>query len=220
MNVADLLKKPMRGNLFAPDAYVQGDFESGLMETRTGSRLMALPALLLESIYEALEEETGQAGSLVLYNCGRWWGKNFYRRFASEVTEYYGQPLAEMEMIVFVQCLKECWKTYGNGVIDLDFSRYDNGFIVVKIWRSPFAYAAPPSKAPVCFAEAGILSAFFSQLTDKDLGCVQTSCESQGSDCNRFIIGLSERLKSVSAHLEEGHDHDTIIERLCSNQRE
>lgn len=219
MNVADLLNKPMPGNFFAPDAYVLGDFESGLIESRGGSRLMALPALLLKSIYIALEKETGQATPMVLYNCGRWWGKNFYRRFESEVSDYYGQPLAEMEMIQFVQCLKQCWKTYGQGVIDLDFDYYDQGFIVVKIRNSPFADAAPPSNGPVCFAEAGILSAFFSQLTGKELGCVQTSCESQGAEFNHFIIGLSERIKPVSVWLDEGQSHSTVLEHLCETQR-
>lgn len=44
ISVADLVReKPLKGNYFAPSAYVQGDFELGLLETRLGSRLIALP---------------------------------------------------------------------------------------------------------------------------------------------------------------------------------
>ena len=216
--VADLLKdRPLPGNYFAPDAYVQGDFELGLIENRQGARLLALPEPLLQAIYAGLEQEIGQAAGLVLFNCGSWWGKNFYRRFGEEVSEYYGKPLAQMEMVEFLQCLKQCWKTYGWGTIDLDLNYYQQGFLVVKVWNSAFAEAIPSENRPLCFLEAGILSAFFSQLTGRDLHCVQTSCESMGAECNHFLLGLSGRLKPAEAWLEEGQDHATIMERLCQS---
>ncbi|MBR8827940.1 MAG: 4-vinyl reductase [Gomphosphaeria aponina SAG 52.96 = DSM 107014] len=215
ISVADLVKdSKLPGNYFAPDAYVQGDYELGLMENRKGSRLLALPDTLLQAIYAGLEAEIGQAGGVVLFNCGRWWGKNFYRRFNEEVNEYYGKPLTQMEMVEFLECLKQCWKTHGWGVLDLDFNYYQQGFLVAQVKNSPFAATAPEGKKPVCFAEAGILSAFFSQLTGKDLHCIQTACESMGAECNYFVMGVSDRLKAAEAWLEEGQDHSTIMERL------
>ncbi len=67
----------------------------------------------------------------------------------------------------------------------------------------------------MCFVEAGILSAFFSQLSGRELHCVQTSCESMGTECNRFVLGLSERLKPAESWVEENLDHAAIMERLC-----
>ena len=215
--VADLLKDlSLPGNYFAPDAYVQGDYEFGLIENRKGARLLALPEVLLQGIYAGLEEEVGSAAGLVLFKCGRSWGKNFYRRFALEVSEYYGKAIAQMEMVELLQCLKQCWKTHGWGTIDLDMNYYQQGFLIVKIWDSAFAVAAESGKRPMCFAEAGILSAFFSQLTGQDLHCVQTSCESMGAECNHFILGLAERIKPAEAWLEEQQDHATIMERLVN----
>jgi hypothetical protein len=218
IDVAELVKEPFVGNYFAPDAYIQGDIESGLIESRRGSRLLALPEPLLEGIYAALENELGQGSGLVLFNCGRWWGKNFYRRFAEDVQEYYGKSLAKMEMVEFLQCLKQCWKTHGWGILNVDLDYYYQGFLVVEVWNSAFIKAAPSGNSPMGFAEAGILSAFFSQLTGRDLHCVQTSCESMGAVSNHFIIGLSERIKPAQAWLEEEQDHDTIMERLCRSQ--
>jgi uncharacterized protein len=220
ITVADLLKDgPLPGNYFAPDAYVQGDYESGLIENRKGTRLIALPEVLLQSIYAGLEKEVGQASGIVLANCGRWWGKNFYRRFVEELSEYHGRPLAEMQMVEFIQCLKQCWKTYGWGTIELNLDFYQQGFLVVKIWNSAFAQSAPKGgKTPVCFAEAGILGAFFSQLTGRTLNAVQTTCESLGAECNHFVLGLPERLQPVTPWLEEGHDHATIMKRLASSK--
>lgn len=214
--IADLLKdQRLPGNYFATDAYIKGDFEAGLIENRRSDRLLALPETLIQAIYAGIEKETGQAAGVVLFNCGRWWGKNFYARFVEEVSDYYGKALAEMEMVEFLQCLNQCWKTHGWGTFDFDMSYYQQGFLVVKIWNSPFAQQALQGNRPVCFLEAGILSAFFSQLTGRQLHCVQTSCESLAADCNHFILGLPERLKPVPAWLDEGHKHESVMAQLC-----
>jgi predicted hydrocarbon binding protein len=207
INIADLLKQPrLPGNYFASDAYVRGDLELGLLENRRGDRLIALPETLIK---------TGQASRLVLFNCGRWWGKNFYVRFCEEVSEYYSQPVSEMEMVEFLQSLQQCWKTHGWGTFEFDPSYSEQGFLIVKIANSLFAKTAPKSKRPACFLEAGILSSFFSQLTGRELHCLQTSCESLGSDCNRFILGLRDRLQPADSMVEEGQAHEAIISQLC-----
>ncbi|GBF82304.1 V4R domain-containing protein [Aphanothece sacrum] len=219
IDIANLIQdNPVKGNYFSPDAYVQGDFEFGLLENRSGSRLLALPETLLQALYAALENELGQGSGVALFSCGLWWGKSFYRRFAEEVGKYYGKPLASMEMIEFLQCLKQCWKTHGWGTLEIDFKYYQQGFLLAKIINSPFAQFAPQNKRPMCFFEAGILSAFLSEITEEKLHCIQTSCESMGADCNDFVIGIAERINPASAWLEEGHDHGTIMELLCRNQ--
>ncbi|MBW4519596.1 MAG: 4-vinyl reductase [Scytolyngbya sp. HA4215-MV1] len=217
ISVADLLiDNRIPGNYFASDAYIQGDLEMGLLENRRGDRLLALPDTFLQAIYSGLEKETGQATRLVLFNCGRWWGKNFYTRFREEVTDYYGTSLADMPMVDFLQCLQQCWVTYGWGRIELDHSYQNRGFLVIQIWNSPFAHHAPRQNRPVCFLETGALSSFFSQLTSKDLGCVQTSCESMGSDCNRFVLGLTNRMAATEAMVEEGLEHAAIMQKICA----
>jgi uncharacterized protein len=120
-------------------------------------------------------------------------------------------------MVEFLQCVKQCWKTHGWGVLDVDFEYYQKGYLVVKLENSAFAAAAPSGKQPMCFFEAGILAAFFGQLTGRNLHCIQTACESMGAEFNYFILGLPERLEAVEAWREEGQDHRTIVERLCVN---
>ncbi|MBW4489969.1 MAG: 4-vinyl reductase [Trichocoleus desertorum ATA4-8-CV12] len=217
ISVADLLiDNRIPGNYFATDAYVQGDLELGLLENRRGDRLLALPETLIQGIYAGLDKETGQATRLVLMNCGRWWGKNFYARFCEELNDYYGTALADMAMVEFLQSLQQCWLTHGWGKIDLDQSHQNRGFLVVEIVNSPFAQHAPKLNRPVCFLEAGILSSFFSQLTNKELYCVQTTCESMGADRNRFLLGLAKRLEPVEVMVENQVDHETIMQKLCA----
>lgn len=218
IDIAELVKdRPIQGNYFSPDIYVQGDVELGLLENRSGARLLALPEVLIQGLYAGLEHELGSGSSVVLYACGKWWGKGFYRRFVQEISDYYEKPMEQMEMVEFLECFKQCWKTHGWGVCNLDMKYYQQGFLVIKVENSPFAEAAPQQERRSCDIEAGILSAFFSQLTKQDLQCVQTTCESLGGDNNTFVLGLGERLKAVEAWLEEGHDHATIMELLCRN---
>lgn len=215
ISVADLLiNNRIPGNFFAFDAYVRSDLEMGLLENRQGDRLLALPDTFIQAIYSGLDRETGQAARLVLFNCGRWWGKSLYTRFCEQLTEYYDQAVADMPMIEFLQSLQQCWLTHGWGKIDLDQTYQNRGFLVVKIWNSPFAKHAPQWDQPACFLEAGVLSAFFSQLTGRELHCVQTTCESLGADCNRFILALPKRLEPAET-MVTNLDHDTIMQQLC-----
>lgn len=215
ISVADLLNNNrLPGNYFATDAYVRGDLEMGLLENRRGERLLALPQTLIQGIYAGLEKETGQAARLVLMNCGRWWGKNFYARFCEQITEYYEIPAANMPMVEFLQCLQQCWITHGWGKIELEQTYQHRGFLVVKIWNSPFAKLAPQWGYPVCFLEAGILASFFSQLVGRELHCIQTTCESLGADCNRFVLGLPKRLEPAETMITN-LDHDSIMQQLC-----
>ncbi len=217
ISVADLLiDNRIPGNYFAIDVYVRSDMELGLLENRRGDRLIAMPETLLQAIYSGLDKETGQASRLVLYNCGRWWGKNFYARFCEELSDYYKNTLAEMAMVEFVQCLQQCWKTHGWGKIYLDNSEYRQEFLMVKIVNSPLAAHGPKGDRPVCFMEAGVLSSFFSQLTGKELECIQTSCESLGAEGNHFVLGLEERLQPVSEMVEKKIEHAEIMQKLVN----
>jgi predicted hydrocarbon binding protein len=218
ISVADLLtNNRIPGNFYASDVYVRGDLEMGLLENRQGDRLLAIPETLIQAIYSGLDKETGQASRLVLFNCGKWWGHSFYTRFCEQISSYYGTPLANMPMVEFLQALQECWIAHGWGKIDLDQTYQQRGFLVIKIWNSAFARLAPRQNQPACYLEAGILASFFSQLTGKELNCVQTSCESMGADCNRFLLGLPQRLEPVET-MVTNLDHDAIMQQLCQSR--
>ncbi|MEO0928671.1 MAG: V4R domain-containing protein [Cyanobacteria bacterium J06643_13] len=215
INVTDLITEvAIPGNYFAPQSYLQGDFESGLLENRQGRRLLALPDTLLRGLYSGLNAELGSATGVVLYNCGKKWGKNFFRRFSEEVNNYYQKPVAAMEMIELIQCLKQCWKAHGWGNIEPNFTEYQQGLLQVEVKHSAFAKAIASPEQPGCHIEAGLLSAFFSELSGAELYCLQTTCESMGADSNLFILGLEKRLQTAVAMVEQGQTHTAIMQNL------
>ncbi len=215
ISVADLIKENrVPSNFFDYNAYVKGDLEIGLLENRRGDRLIAIPDTLISSLYAGLAKETGQASRLVLFNCGKWWGKNFYTRFTESLEEYYSQSLAEMDMITFIQSLKECWLTHGWGKFEFDPEYQAQGFVFVKTYNSPYVRAIAGNTLPTGYLEAGILTSFFTRLTGRELLAVQTTCESLGANCNTYIIGLPARLQIVDSFLAEGLTHETILQRV------
>lgn len=218
ISIADLLVQPrLPGHYYSSQAYVQGDLEMGLLENRRGDRLLAIPSPLIEAIYSGLLRETGQAAGMVLFNCGRWWGKNFYIRFRDEVTDYYEKPLVDMSMADFLHCLKDCWATYGWGTLEFDQMHHQRGFIILRTTNSAFANSAPVDyKVPACSLESGVLSAFFSQLVGRDLHTIQTTCESLGDTCNTFIVGTRSRLDAVEPMIEKRDSHDSVMAALCA----
>ena len=218
IDVADLISEPkIPGNYFAPKTYVCGDFESGLIENRQGMRLLALPDTLIRGLYAGLTSELGSASGLVLYNCGRKWGKNFFRRFSEEVSSYYERPIVELETIELIQCLKQCWKAHGWGLLEPNFDDYQQGFLTIQVTNSAFVSAIADPQQPSCFIEAGLLSAFFSELAATELYCLQTECESLGANTNRFILGLAKRLKQAESMVAAGQTHTAIIQSLTAN---
>ena len=215
ISVADLLADDrLPGNYFSKDLYIKGTLELGLLENRRGDRLLALPNALLESIVQGLNNETGQATRFVLRNCGLWWGKNFYARFCEELSEYYGKSVADLSMVEFTQALKECWRTHGWGNFHLNTSYQSYGYLVVEIQNSPFTAHSLQPNQPSGALEAGVLQAFFKQLTGRELACEQTSCESLGAERNCFVLALENRLRAVEALVQEGQSHDAIMQIL------
>ncbi|MBD1844637.1 4-vinyl reductase [Cyanobacteria bacterium FACHB-63] len=215
ISVSDLLVRDrLPANYYASDVYVRGDLEMGLLESRRGDRLLSLPETLIQGVYSGLNKETGQASRLVLFNCGRWWGKNFFNRFRDEMSDYYGVPLVDMPMADFLQALKQCWITYGLGKLSLDQTYHDRGFLIVETTNSPFARLAIDPELPSCHLEAGMFAAIFSQLADRELHCVQTRCESLGAASNLFVVGLQKRLEQAESLVEKQLDHESILPRL------
>jgi uncharacterized protein len=217
ISVADLvIGKRIPGNYYAPNSYMRGELEMGLLENRRGDRLMALPHTLIQAIYVGLEKETGAASRLVLFNCGRRWGKHFFNRFRDEITDYYGQALVDMSMAQFLQALQGCWATYGWGKLEFDQSYQERGWILIQTRNSAFARQVENAKQPVCNLEAGILAAFLSELGGQELHCLQTACESMGAEQNQFVIGLPDRLEPAQLWVDQLMPHDEIMRRLVA----
>jgi hypothetical protein len=146
------------GNYFASDLYVRGFDRTGAARKSPG-RSPAGHSLIpcCRLFIQGLDKETGQASKMVLYNCGRWWGKNFYARFCEELNDYHSQPVANLSMAEFLLSLQQCWKTHGWGQIQARYGlSRSKGFCALKSGIHPLLPSAPQGQAPSGDLERGM----------------------------------------------------------------
>lgn len=185
-------------NYFSPRAYVQSDPASGLLSTRKGMRLIAIPEMLIDSIHETLLEEVGEAASMAFYTFGSSWGRSFYERTRKEVEVYYQSAIAQMNASEYFAIVQELWGVHGLGKIMVDFSTAKEGLLVVTIENSGISKVNTKARSKsfnskFFSTEAGFLGGWFSAFTRQDLSAYATKCD--------FIQGRTQYLVGAKSHI-------------------
>jgi uncharacterized protein len=186
-------------NCFTPKGYVKSHPASGLLSTRNGNRLIAVPEVLLRSIPKALREEAGEASYLALYTFGDNWGKTFCNRVMQDMVMYHRQPILETIASEFFVNVQEAWAVHGLGRPSVDFRLAERGLLVVSISNSGIggeAAIAADASYRTFSLEAGFLAGWFSALTDKQL----KACASNWSDAPaslEFLVGSVSHIESI-----------------------
>ena len=198
---------PIPTNCFSPKGYVKSNPASGLLATRHGDRLIAIPEVLLRSISKTLRVETGEASYLALYTFGDSWGKNFGDRMIQDTIKYYRQPILETLATEFFVNVQAAWAVHGLGKPSIDFSLAERGLLVVTIANSgidsgktldnTFSYRS-------FSLEAGFLAGWFSTLTGNKLrACASNWLNAPTS--MQFLVGSISHIESIErSHLQVG----------------
>lgn len=194
-------------NCFTPKGYVKSNPATGLLASRYGDRLIAVPELLLRSIPKALRAEAGEASYLALYTFGDNWGKTFCRRIMQDTVKYYRQPILATIAAEFFVNIQEAWAVHGLGRPEVDFRLAERGLLVVSIANSGIGGDAPIAADATYRSfslEAGFLAGWFSALTDKQLkACASNWSEAPAS--LEFLVGSVAHIESIErSHLELG----------------
>jgi uncharacterized protein len=204
-------------NCFTPKGYVKSHPASGLLSTRHGDRLIAVPELLLRSIPKVLREEAGEASYLALYTFGNHWGKTFCDRVMQDMFKYYRQPILDSIASEFFVNVQEAWAVHGLGRPSIDFRLAERGLLVVTIANSGIGGEAK-IEADASYRsfslEAGFLSGWFSALTDKPLRACAINW-SEAPTSLEFLVGSSSQIESIElAHLSSGMLNTEILNSL------
>jgi uncharacterized protein len=198
---------PIPANCFNPKSYVKSDPASGLLSTRHGDRLIAIPEILLRSIPKTLRAEAGAASYLALYTCGENWGKTFCARVSQDMVKYYRQPILETIACEFFVNVEAAWAVHGLGKPSIDFSLAERGLLVVTIadYGISGSKTVDTNSTYRSFSlEAGFLAGWFSSLSDKQL----RACASDWSEAPvsmQFLVGSVPHIESIErSHLQQG----------------
>jgi uncharacterized protein len=186
-------------NCFNPKGYVKSHPASGLLSTRNGDRLIAIPELLLRSIPKTLRAEAGEASYLALYTFGDNWGKTFCNRVMHEMVKYYRQPILDTIAAEFFVNAGEAWAVHGLGRPSIDFSLSERGLLVVSIANSGIGGNAPIEANATYRSfslEAGFLAGWFSALTNQKLKACASNW-SQAPASLQFLVGSTSHIESI-----------------------
>ncbi len=190
---------PIPANCFNPKSYVKSHPASGLLATRQGDRLIAVPEALLRSIPKILRVEAGEASYLALYTFGDNWGKSFGDRMVQEMVNYYRQPILDTISTEFFVNVQAVWAVHGLGKPAFNFSLADKGLVVVTIENSGIdsGKTIEDTSTYRSFSlEAGFLAGWFSRLTGKPLRACASNW-SQAPTSMQFLIGSSSHIESI-----------------------
>ncbi len=194
-------------NCFTPKGYVKSHPASGLLSTRYGNRLIAIPELLLRSIPKTLREEAGEASYLALYTFGTHWGKTFCDRVMQDMVKYYRQPILETVAAEFFVNVQEAWAVHGLGKPSIDFRLAERGLLVVSIANSGIggdAQIEADATSRSFSLEAGFLAGWFSALTDKQLRACASNWSAAPASLD-FLVGSISHIESIErTHLNTG----------------
>ena len=227
-----MLPTSIPSNYFSPRFYVKADPATGLLSTRQGDRLVAIPDFLLRSIHRALESEAGQASTLALYTFGFGWGGSFYDHIRSEIESYQGTTIMATNAIEFFATMRQLWTVHGMGTITLDFSYRQQGLIIVTTENSVLTTGSEiglrSGTVPWHQLQAGFIAAWFSRWAGKDIFACATDWSSPSNadsaldldnsaleNYTRFVVGTTNKVQQVESWVKKGMRTVEILEKIA-----
>lgn len=209
------------GNYYAKDDYLDWNMKTGVLRSRGGARIMAFPECFMIGLFDGLEDECGQAWTVVLYRCGEWWGKRQMERMEKNLGAHFGAELTTLSTAQVHASIQEAWATEGWGRMKLNLEHLEKGFLHVTVTQSPiseaFVKAGRDAKnRPVDSLTGGAIAGMFSHAAKADLAAHQIACVVAGAPVNEYLLGQREKLKEVPALQRKGMSVAEIIENLTA----
>jgi uncharacterized protein len=190
---------PIPANCFSPKGYVKADPATGLLASRHGDRLIAVPELLMRSIPQTLLAEAGEASYLALYTFGDSWGRSLCNRVLQDIDKYYRRPIAETVATEFFANSQEAWAVHGLGRPTVDFRLAEKGLLIVTIANSGISSRSASSiedNYRSFSLESGFLAGWFSALTDQKLRACAFNWENAPTAI-QFLVGAVPHIENI-----------------------
>ncbi len=205
--------------------YAFGDFfsferERGTVVDWNDARTIFVAEDFVIGLIQGLEEELGNAASVVMYNIGYEWGI----RDAAYFKKWFGKEYeiqTDLSQVHFPFLMEAWWWPFtsqGWGNWEVDINERKNGFLFINIFDSVVARTLGEVGKPVCHLYAGLFAGFFSQTVHKSLGCIEIQCYAMGETYCKFLLGKQERVDAATFWQNEGASARDIEKRLTQGE--
>jgi len=204
-------------NYYVPEEFFRHDENHGAIYLRDGQRAAKVTEAFINGLHLGIEEEVGNAGSLLMYKCGREWGVQDMKRFATRMRHEFGGGKTEIWNMNF-RFVMECWwwpltiTGFGGWTLDLSFKQKD--LVMIEIRNSAVAKSMKLLGKPVCHLYAGLFAGVFSFYDKKERECIELQCYSMGNDVCKFLIGDDKRVNAAEFWRQEGATAGEIMAQL------
>ena len=209
---------PRARNFYREEDYFSLNVRSGVIRNPIGTRMLAVPEELIRGLHAGLETETGSASGIVLYQCGKWWGRQFIKRHGTETRHFYQMDHADLPLHFYVQVLKRVWAMYGWGLLDISFDVRDQGFIEASVKNAMYSEVVGNIGRTSDFVIAGVLSSIMGELAGRELECVETACKSKGDPTCQFLVGMKTRVDVVAGWVKQGRSRAQVLEGIAQGE--
>ena len=209
---------PLRKNHYRYEDFFQLDAKQGIFSDWNSSRNVMATEDFVIALMEGLEKEVGSAASVLLYNIGKEWGKNDTVTFKQWFESEYRLTLRQADPLLLFEAWWWPFTSQGWGNWDIDLSEQKNGFMFVNIFDSVVARTLGDVGKPVCHLYAGLFAGFFSEIVNKELGCIEIQCYAMGETYCKFLLGKKERIDAATFWQNEGASTKDIEKRLIGGE--
>jgi predicted hydrocarbon binding protein len=206
--------QPVKHNIYTLEDFLRHDAEKGTVLTRNAQRTFHVSEDFIVGLQAGLEQEVGDASAVVMYKCGFQWGLADMRRFETTMAREYGQDIQATN----INFMMETWwwplQAMGWGSWEIDFSKHDQGIVVVNVYDSIVAKSLGEVGKPVCYLYAGMLAGVLTHLSRRPLSGIEIQCYAMGATYCRFVIGAEKRINAVEFWMEEGASASDVLSKL------
>lgn len=197
------------------DTEFHWDLREGVVFSEAKTRVCLFSSDLLSGVYKAIFEEAGEAWPLIFKTCGQLWGAKLARRLDQEFLTLFQQKPEDLSVQHYCEMITAYFAAHGWGVVTLHLEKaQESGLVEIQVKNSIFSEVVDDTEEMVDPMLAGIFASLFSHLAQQELDCVQTSCESKGAECSRFLLSAPARLSDVASEVRGGSSHEQVLARL------
>ncbi|MDZ4814819.1 MAG: V4R domain-containing protein [Verrucomicrobiota bacterium] len=205
-------------NYYTPEDYFSRDENHGL-KLRDGQRGVFATEDFVVGLHQGLDEEVGEAGSLIMYKCGYEWGVQDMKRFAERMRHEFGGGKLDIWQMNPKFVFETWWwpltiQGWGSWTIDTSFQK--QGMLFLTIHNSAVAQSLEQVGKPVCHMYAGMFAGVFSVFDRQQRNAIEIQCYSMGNDCCKFLIGDEKRVNSAEFWRREGANAGEIKDKLLT----
>jgi uncharacterized protein len=214
--VDHLLKKkyPQRHHHYRFSDFFSFNSEAGSVVDWNDSRNIFAGEDFIVALIEGLEEEVGNASSVVMYSMGRHWGQRDAESFKLWFLKEFGFDVKQSSLSFILETWWWPFASQGWGNWEVDLNEQKNGFMFINVFDSAVARTLGDVGKPVCHIYAGLFSGFFSGLIQKQLNCIEIQCYAMGETYCKFLLGKQDRIDSATFWQTEGATARDIEKRL------